>query len=80
MTAKHATKAGTSPGTLAHVGTRWLNETRIRVLSYNENDLDEKDRMPIDACRPFLNNSDVSWISVAFPAFQQKVKSSSKPG
>ena len=61
---KTSIKAGTPPGTLDHVGERHLDETRIRIISYNETELLEKDQVPISACEPFLKNPDVSWISV----------------
>ncbi|EFK08936.1 conserved domain protein [delta proteobacterium NaphS2] len=45
-------------------GERHLDETRIRIISYNETELLEKEQVPISACEPFLKNPDVSWISV----------------
>ena len=61
---KSSIKAGAPPGTLNHVGERHLDETKIRIISYNETELLEKDQVTISACEPLLKNSDVSWISV----------------
>ena len=41
---KRSAKAGLPPGTLVHIGTKKVGETRIRILDYDENSVREKQK------------------------------------
>ena len=60
LTKKPSKKAGTAPGTLAHVGHRRVDETRIYVINYNPQRLIEQECLSTEACEAFLREPGVS--------------------
>lgn len=61
---KPSKKAGASPGTLAHVGRRRMDDIRINIITYGEQHLVEKRCIAIGACKAFLEGPGVAWFSV----------------
>lgn len=57
-------KAGLSPGTLVHVGEKKIEKTRIRIIHYDEKDLEEKEVDTIEECFPFKDRAAVTWINI----------------
>lgn len=61
---KTHTKAGLPPGTLIHIGEKKTEYIRIRVMDYNENNLEEREVEKIDDCFPYKDNENISWINI----------------
>jgi magnesium transporter len=57
-------KAGLPPGTLVHVGEPKTSKVKIRVIDYDESDLQEKEIVNIDECYPFKEKPTVTWINI----------------
>ncbi len=61
---KSSKKAGLSPGTLVFVGDKKTENTRIRLLDYNETKIEEKELKKIEEVFPLKNTSTISWINI----------------
>lgn len=61
---KASKKAGQSPGTLVHVGEQKIETTRITLMSYDQNRLEEKDLKRIEESFAFKDTPPVSWINI----------------
>ena len=61
---KFKTKAGLSPGTLVHVGEKKIENVRIRVIDYDERNMEERDLGAIEECFPYKGKPSVSWINI----------------
>ena len=61
---KRSRKAGLPPGTLVHIGEKKTEKTRIRLIDYNEDHLEEKDLESIEECFPYKDTPTVTWINV----------------
>lgn len=61
---KISKKAGLAPGTLVHIGEREIEKTRIRLIDYDEKQLQEKDLKTIEECFPCKDEPTVSWINI----------------
>jgi magnesium transporter len=61
---KTSKKAGLSPGVLVHIGERKTEYVRIRVIDFNEEDMEEKELKTIEECFPYKDNPSVSWINI----------------
>jgi magnesium transporter len=57
-------KAGTSPGTLVHIGERRAEKTRIRIMDYDVGQIREKEVEEIEECFPFKEEPTVTWINI----------------
>lgn len=57
-------KAGLSPGTLVHVGEKKIEKTRIRIIYYDEKDLEEKEVAAIEECLTYREKAAVTWINI----------------
>jgi magnesium transporter len=57
-------KVGLVPGTLVHVGERKIEKVRIRVIDYNETQLEEKELGTAEECFPFKDKPTVTWINI----------------
>ncbi len=57
-------KAGLSPGTLVHVGKKKIEKARIRIIDYDESQLQEREAKTIQECFPFKEKSTVTWINI----------------
>ncbi len=61
---KMSGKAGHAPGTLIHIGEKKIEKVRIRLIDYNEQELQEKELKTIEECFPCKEEPTVSWINV----------------
>ena len=57
-------KTGMSPGTLMHIGDRKTEETRIRLIDYSEDHIEEKTLSDITDTFSCKETSSVSWINI----------------
>jgi magnesium transporter len=57
-------KPGLSPGSLIHVGEKKMEKVRIRVIDYNEGDLDEREMRTIEESFSYLEKPTVTWINI----------------
>jgi magnesium transporter len=61
---KRSAKAGMSPGTLVHVGSEQVGETRIRIIDYDQGSVREKGQADLKACLAFRDTDSVTWIDI----------------
>ncbi len=61
---RQLTKAGSSPGTLVHVGEQKVDETRITLIDYDEAHLDERVLDDIEDAFPLRDLPTVTWINI----------------
>ena len=61
---KSLKKAGSSPGTLVHVGERKTDETRLALLHYDAETLMERPLEHVDEALPLLKPGATTWINV----------------
>ncbi|MBK8018554.1 MAG: magnesium/cobalt transporter CorA [Betaproteobacteria bacterium] len=61
---KRSAKAGLPPGSLVYVGDRREQDTRISVIDYDEQHVEERDIATIDECLQFKDTATVTWINV----------------
>jgi magnesium transporter len=55
---------GKSPGSLIHLGTRKIEKTRLRLIDYDEENLQELELEKIEEVLPYLSKKSVSWINI----------------
>lgn len=61
---KRSVKTGLPPGSLIHIGEKKAEHVRIRILDYDENQLEEKEAKTIEECFPFKNKPTTTWINI----------------
>ena len=61
---KRSVKAGLPPGTLVHIGTKKVGESRIHIIDYDEQGVREKNKATLDECIPFRDTDSVTWIDI----------------
>jgi magnesium transporter len=61
---KRSRKAGLAPGTLIHIGERKTDETRITVMNYQAEHVQETEVKEIDSSFAFPNEASVTWINL----------------
>ena len=62
---KRASKTiGLSPGALVHVGKKKIEKVRIRLIDYDEAQLQEKEPKTVEECFPFKDLPTVTWVNV----------------
>ena len=61
---KASKKAGMPPGTLVFVGERKSDESSIKVIDYDESELQEWKESTVEECLRLKETSTVSWINV----------------
>ena len=61
---KSSKKAGLSPGVLVHTGEQKTEYVRIRVIDYNEENIEEKELKTIEECLPYKDTPSVTWINI----------------
>ncbi|UCG80805.1 MAG: magnesium/cobalt transporter CorA [Desulfobacterales bacterium] len=61
---KMSKKAGAAPGTLVHIGEKKIDKVRIRLIDYDEKQLQEEEFETIEACFPCKEEPTVSWINI----------------
>jgi magnesium transporter len=57
-------KAGLSPGTLVHIGKKKIEKVGIRLIDYDEGQLQEKEPKAIEECFPFKDLPTVTWVNI----------------
>jgi magnesium transporter len=57
-------KGGLSPGTLVHIGKKKMEKVRIRLINYDEAQLQEKEPKTIEECFPFKDLPTVTWVKI----------------
>ena len=57
-------KAGASPGTIVHIGERKIEKTRIRIMDYDADNIQEKEVHHIEECFPFKDEPTITWINI----------------
>jgi magnesium transporter len=57
-------KIGLPPGTLLHVGERRVEKPRIRIIDYDETQLEEREAESIEQCFPFKDKPTITWINI----------------
>lgn len=61
---KTSGKAGLSPGTIVHIGEKRTEKIRIRVMDYDNDQIQEKEISNIEECFPFKEAPTVTWINI----------------
>jgi magnesium transporter len=61
---RHAKKAGSSPGTLVHIGEKKTEETRITLIDFDEDHLQERLLETIEEAFPLKDLPTVTWINI----------------
>jgi magnesium transporter len=61
---KRSEKRGLPPGTLVHVGEKKIEEARIKIIDYDEAQLEEKEAKTVEECFPFKDKPTVTWINI----------------
>lgn len=65
---------GTSPGTLiSHAGAD-LEDVRIHLIDYTDNEFTEKELSSADQCQPYLDGESVTWIHLQGPVQAETIK------
>jgi magnesium transporter len=59
-----STKPGLAPGTLVHVGEKKIEKIRIRVIDFDETNLEERELDSVDECFPYVDKPTVTWINI----------------
>jgi magnesium transporter len=57
-------KIGLSPGALVHIGKKKIEKVRIRLIDYDEKQLQEKEPKTVEECFPFKDLPTVTWVNI----------------
>ena len=55
---------GLKPGEVVHVGEKYLDKIRIRVIDFDSENLEEKELDSIDQCVFYKDKDSISWINI----------------
>ena len=61
---KSSKKAGLPPGTVVFVGEKKVEEIRITLIDYDENQYNEREIENIEDCFPYKGSPSISWINI----------------
>ena len=61
---KRTQKIGLPPGTLVHVGEKKIEKTKITIIDYDAEHLEEKVAKTVDECFSFKDKPTVTWINI----------------
>ena len=61
---KSSQKVGLIPGTIVHVGERKIEKVKIRIIDYDETQLEEKEAKTVEECFPFKDKPTITWINI----------------
>ena len=61
---KSSKKRGLPPGALIHIGEKKTENTRISLIDYSENKVEEKELKNIEECFPFKKKPTTTWINI----------------
>jgi len=62
--AKTSKMAGLAPGTLIHIGEQKIEKSKIRILDYDENRVEEIEIRTVEEAFPYKGKPTVTWISI----------------
>lgn len=57
-------KIGSSPGTLIHVGEKKAERIFIRLMRYDEKNIEEKEFETIEECYPYIGDDGITWVNI----------------
>ena len=61
---KGTKKVGLPPGTLVHIGEKKTEKIRIRLMDYDEHNLEEREIERIEDCFAFKESPSITWINI----------------
>ena len=61
---KFSKRPGLAPGTLVHVGEKKIEKIRIRMIDYDETNLEERELESVDECFPYADKPTATWINI----------------
>jgi magnesium transporter len=61
---KSKQKAGLVPGTLVHTGEKKVEQVKIRIIDYDETQLEEREVKTVEECFPFKDKPTITWINI----------------
>ena len=61
---KRSRKAGLPPGTLIHIGERKVEEPKITIFDYDDQQVEEREVKVIEECFVFKDKTTVTWINL----------------
>jgi len=61
---KGTKKVGLPPGTLVHIGEKKTEKIRIRLMDYDEHNLEEREIDRIEDCFAFKESPSITWINI----------------
>ena len=61
---KHSKSKGLKPGTVVFVGDKKVEKTRIRIMDFDTENLEEKEVSSIDDCFPVKDKPSITWINI----------------
>lgn len=61
---KMSKTAGLSPRALVYIGKKKIEKARIRIIDYDESQLQEREAKTIEECFPFEEKPTVTWINI----------------
>jgi magnesium transporter len=61
---KHSKAKGLRPGTIVFIGDKKLEKTQIRIIDYDEENLEEKRVDSVEECFPFKEKPTITWINI----------------
>lgn len=64
FTRKSSKKAGSSPGTLVHVGEKKTDDIRLAMLHYDADTLMERPLNRVEEVLPLLTTATTTWINM----------------
>jgi magnesium transporter len=61
---RHVKKAGSSPGTLVHVGEKKIEQTRITLIDFDEDNFQERFLETVEEAFPLRDLPTITWINI----------------
>jgi len=61
---KHSKSKGLKPGAVVFVGDQKIEKIRIRIIDFDETNIEEKEVSSIEECFPFKETPTVTWINI----------------
>ncbi len=61
---KLSKKKGLKPGSVIFIGEKKVEKTKIRIIDYNESELNEYEVSSIEECFPFKDKPTITWINI----------------
>jgi len=55
---------GKSPGALIHLGTKKIDQPKLRLIHFTLDDVVEKEPETLDECLPYISEDSVTWINI----------------